>query len=96
MTTYVPVTPGIDMSAAMRRDGARRLTKKWLREYLKANPQKDFRNEDLHGGTYVNGGDAVQGDLTLQVMDPATMSTVAMVVFQTTDTNEWGYQAVVR
>ncbi len=90
MTQYLSVTPGIDMSQAL---GEQRLTKKWLREYLRTNPQKDFRNHTGRGA-YVNGQDCINGDLTLQVMRDGT--TVAMVNFQPTTDNEWGYQAVVR
>lgn len=95
-TTYVPVVPGIDMSQALRKSNMKRLTKKWLRDYLRDNPQKDFRSLDGRGGTYVNGQDAVAMDLTLQVYDAEQRSTVAMVNFQPTSANEWGYQAVVR
>jgi len=92
-TTYVPVTPGIDMTQAL---GGSRLTKTWLRDYLRVFPQKDFRNLGP-GGSYVNGQEAVDGDLTFQVYDakrPGT--TIAMVYFQRTTDNSWGYQAVVR
>lgn len=102
-TTYVPVSPGIDMSRAL---GGARLTKKWLREYLRDHPEKDFRNLGL-GGSYVNGQDALNMDLTLQVMSNG--STVAMVHYQRVERKPsrsddeipvapaefWGYQAVV-
>lgn len=92
MHTYLSVVPGIDMTRAL---GDMRLTKKWLRDYLRDHPEKDFRCLDTSRGTYVNGGDAtaIGMDLTLRVMRGAT--TVAMVNYQRTETNEWGYQAVV-
>lgn len=89
----IPVVPGIDMQRALDRSGSR-LTKKWLREYLRDNPQKDFRNVGFRSGTYVNGQDAINFDLTLEVRGGYDL--VAVVNFQPTDTNEWGYQAVVR
>lgn len=92
MTTYLSVTPGIDMSQAL---GGKRLTKKWLREYLRDNPQKDFRNH-TGPGSYVNGEDCLNYDLSLVVHDSTTQSVVASVDFQKSDANEWGYQAVVR
>lgn len=94
MTTYLSVTPGIDMSRDL---ASSRLTKKWLREYLRANPQKDFR---IHGsGTFVNGEDCIREDISLEVRNPATSELVAAVEFQAverTEQNPWGYQAVVR
>lgn len=90
MTTYIPVSPGIDMSAAL---GKARLTKKWLRDYLRDNPQKDFRSLMMGGGSYVNGETALRMDLTLEVHHNG--ASIALVNFQPTDTNDWGYQAVV-
>lgn len=92
MTTYLSVTPGIDMSQAL---GAQRLTKKWLRDYLRDHPEKDFRNHTGRGA-YVNGEDAVRMDLTLEVFDSHLTRRVGIVNFQPTDLNQWGYQAVVR
>jgi hypothetical protein len=94
MTQYLPVAPGIDMREAL---GSKRLTKKWLRDYLRKNPQKDFRNLN-GGGTYVNGEECIKHDLTLEVrsLKPGSNELVALVDFQPTDANEWGYQAVVR
>lgn len=95
MTNYLTVTLGIDATKAL---GGKRLTKKWLREYLRDHPEKDFRNH-THGvrGTYVNGEDCIRHDYTLEVHDLQGRS-VAMVNFQTAldSGNEWGYQAVVR
>jgi hypothetical protein len=94
MTEYLSVAPGIDMSTALN---GGRLTKKWLRDYLRDNPEKDFRI--LGGrwaGSYVNGGDAMTQDLVLEVRDPQTLDLKGVVAFQRTDANDWGYQAVVR
>lgn len=91
MTTYLSVTPGIDMSQAL---GTARLTKKWLRDYLRDNPQKDFRNH-TGAGAYVNGEDCIRQDLSLEVYDSGHRL-VACVDFQSTNANDWGYQAVVR
>jgi hypothetical protein len=88
----VPVAPGIDMSDALM---GRRLTKAFLRGYLRENPQKDFRILVSGMGTYVNGEDAIRHDLTLEVRQPRGGDFVALVNFQSTDDNEWGYQAVV-
>ena len=98
MTKTVPVLPGIDMSRAL---GSARLTKDWLREYLRANPEKDFANIGTDRGAYVNGEDCIRHDLTLEVRDRNYFRdhVVALVVFQPcekTDDNPWGYQAVVR
>lgn len=93
MTTYLSVTPGIDMNSAL---GKQRLTKKWLRDYLRDNPQKDFRNLTRQGGTYVNGEDCIEYDLSLEVRRADSLELVASVEFQKSDANEWGYQAVVR
>lgn len=87
------VAPGIDMTRAL---GSERLSKQWLRDYLRKNPEKDFRNLS-GGGTYVNGGDAVRMDLTLQVVsmrNPATV--IAVVNYQRDAHTDWGYQAVVQ
>lgn len=91
MTTYISVHPGIDMTEALN---GQRLTKKWLRDYLRTNPQKDFRVAG--NGQYVNGEDAIRADLSLEVRRPITLDLVACVDFQTSTHNEWGYQAVVR
>lgn len=93
MTTYLTVTPGIDMRSALGQD---RLTKKWLREYLRDHPEKDFRVLTYGVRGPVNGENAIQMDLTLQVVGPYDPGTVVGTVnFQPTDANEWGYQAVV-
>lgn len=109
MTEILNVTPGIDMSEAL---AGQRLTKKWLREYLRSNPQKDFRNHTGRGA-YVNGEDCVNYDLSLEVRDPETMNLVAVVEFQRVEKADfstltpeqreqvrpqqvWGYVAVVR
>jgi len=91
--TYVPVVPGVNLSKAL--DG-KRLTKKWVREMMLAHPEWDWRNIGPSRGTYINGQDCVTYDVTLEVRDPKSMSLVALVTFQPTDANEWGYQAVVR
>lgn len=65
MTTYVPVDLGIEMRRAL---GSKRLTKKWLREYLAAHPAHDFVNLGP-GGTYVNGNEALRYGLVLEVHD---------------------------
>lgn len=90
----LPVSLGIDMRAALKEQP---LTKEWLRDYLRDNPQKDFRNLN-GGGSYVNGEECIRHDLTLEVrsLKPGSNELVALVDFQTTDANEWGYQAVVR
>lgn len=88
----IPVVPGIDMSAALM---GQRLTKTWLRNYLRTNPQKDFRILVSGMGTYVNGEDAIRHDLTLEVMTPDQSDLVGLVNFQSTDDGDWGYQAVV-
>ena len=93
MTEYLSVEPGVDMTTAL--NGAR-LTKKWLRDYLRTNPQKDFRI--LGGrwrGSYVNGEDCIRQDAVLEVRD-RNLTLVAVVTFQATDASDWGYQAVVR
>jgi hypothetical protein len=97
MTEYLSVAPGVDMTNAMHLLNGGRLTKKWLREYLRTNPQKDFRI--LGGrwaGSYVNGEECVKQDLCLEVRDPQTLDLKGVVVFQMTTLNDWGYQAVVR
>lgn len=102
MTQYLAVAPGVDMTDAMHLLNGGRLTKKWLRDYLRDNPQKDFRILNPVGagasGTYVNGQDAIRHDLTLEVrsLRPGSNDLVALVDFQRTDANDWGYQAVVR
>lgn len=90
MTEYISVTPGIDMSQAL--NGAR-LTKKWLRDYLRDNPQKDFRM--VGRSSYVNGEECIDHDLVLEVRRPGDLHLVAVATFQRTTANEWGYQAVV-
>lgn len=93
------VAPGIDMSSALN---GQRVTKRWLREYLRDHPEKDFRILNPVGagasGAYVNGQDAIQNNLTLEVrsLRPGSNELVALVDFQPTDANDWGYQAVVR
>lgn len=99
MTTTLIVSPGIDMGDALRRETGGKLTKAWLRDYLRGNPQKDFRIVGGPGplGSYVNGEDAIRHDLSLEVRMPN--GHVAVVDYQScpvTDRNEWGYQAVVR
>ena len=91
MTTYISVTPGIDMTLAL---GDERLTKKWLRAYLAEHPEKDFRV--MGSSQYVNGQDCVRYNLSLEVRRPSDAGLVAGVDFGVTDTNEWGYAAVVR
>lgn len=90
----LPVSLGIDMRGAL---GKEELTKDWLRDYLRDNPQKDFRNLN-GGGTYVNGEECIKHGLTLEVrsLKPGSNELVALVDYQSTDANEWGYQAVVR
>lgn len=94
MTIFLSVTPGIDMTRAL---GDSRLTKKWLREYLRDNPQKDFR---VHGsGQFVNGEDCMRYDLELEVRRPSDHDLVAAVYFldaPRTEANLWGYVAVIR
>jgi hypothetical protein len=94
---YLAVAAGIDMSKALN---GQRITKRWLRDYLRDHPEKDFRilNTRGHGGAYVNGQDAITNDLTLEVrsLRAGSNELVALVDFQPTDDNEWGYQAVVR
>ena len=96
MTNYIPVSPGPDMTRALQ---GKNVTKKWLREYLRDNPQKDFRSLAMAGGAYVNGEDAIRDDLTLEVYRSEIGATlVAMVNFQPTEpTNArpYPYQAVV-
>jgi hypothetical protein len=99
MNETLSVEPGVDMSQALGPHA--KLTKKWLREYLRANPEKDFRI--LSGrwrGSYVNGEDCIREDVTLDVVDPHYYHEhVAFVNFQhcdRTQSNLWGYQAVVR
>lgn len=79
MTTYIPVTPGVNLTRAL--DGGR-LTKKWVRDAMRDHPEWDWRNLGF-GYTYVNGSDAAALDLTLQVMRDGT--TVCMVTFKRTD-----------
>lgn len=89
MHQYVPVAPGPNLSRLL---GGQRLTKKFVREAMRDHPEWDWRNLGS-GGTYVNGGDAIRYDLTLQVMENGT--TKAMVNFQADETKPFGYQAVV-
>lgn len=97
MSETASVTLGIDLSAAL---GSERLTKKWLREYLRTNPQKDFVIRNTAGplarwhGKYINGQDCIRQDVTLEVHQDG--KSIAFVDFQATTDNEWGYQAVVR
>lgn len=93
MSTYLTVTTGIDMRSAL---GKERLTKKWLRDYLRDHPEKDFRvlTHGVRGP--VNGENVIDLDLTLQVVAPNDPGTVvANVNFQRVEGTEWGYQAVV-
>lgn len=94
MSNTITVRPGIDM---MKVIGKSKLTKKFLREYLAKNPQKDF--QILSGrwsGAYINGEQCIDSDFTLDVIDPNYYSEhVAFVNFQRGGETEWGYQAVV-
>jgi hypothetical protein len=96
MTTYIQVFPGIDMSRALQ---GKRPTKRWLREYLRDNPHKDFGVLTPGMGSYVNGEDAIRHDLTLEVYATSIgASLVAVVNFQScepTNAKPWPYQAVV-
>ena len=65
---WITVEPGVDMTDAIYTTGSGRLTKVWLRHYLRDNPLKDFRILSIgHGGSYLNANEVIADDLTLEV-----------------------------
>jgi len=95
----LPVTLHGRMRRAFEATGQTRLTKTWVREYLRTADLGVvlFRNEatQFFPGTYVGAALAVANDLTLEVHDDLSRS-VAMVNFQLVRRDGTDIQAVVR
>lgn len=93
MHTYLSVVPGVNLTRAL---GSNRLTKVWVREMMRTQPDWDWRI--MTTGQAVNGEDCIrQGDVTLQVMAVRNggWSTIAMVNFKPDARAAVGYKAVV-
>jgi len=97
----VPVTLAGRMRRAFEKTGQTRLTKKWVRDYLRTADMGTllFRNESkFFPGTFVGPALAIAQDLTFEVHDDQSRS-VAMVNFQFIEMRKErtdGVQAVVR
>jgi len=96
MHEYVTVVPGVNLSNHLnnQRPGNRPVvTKKWVRQVMGQHPEWDWY---VVGGSAINGGDCLRGDITLQVVDRNDVGTVrAMVNFQADADRPFGYKAVV-
>lgn len=90
MFNYLTVTLG---SQAQQDLAGQRLTKKWLRDYLRSHPLTRFADQ-THGSGYlvVDASIAVRDGLTFEVHNDRSES-VAVVEFQAVN---GGFQAVVR
>lgn len=90
---YIEVEPGVNLSRAL---GGRAITKAWVRDMMRRHPEWDWRM--MSTGQYVNGGDAVRYDLTLDVQKltrSGYFSHVAFINYQSDEAEEYGYKAVV-